>query len=172
MTSARRCAPALFLAAALLPAWAVLPAQVLPGDTQPRPGAKLPPAVSYLFPEQITVVADKPSAVDLHFKVAPGLHIQSHTPTEPELIPTTLNVPESSGVRLASAEFPQGSPYSFPTQPDQKLSVYQGEFIVHAKLVAAKGNHLIQGTLHYQACSNEICLPPRSIPVAIDVIAK
>jgi hypothetical protein len=155
---------------ALALAWLPVAAQGPFGDAKPH--AAKAAAVSYLFPEQITVVADKSTAVDLHFKVAAGLHINSHQPHAEELIPTTLKLPESSGVRLANATFPPGADFAFPINPQEKLNVYTGEFIIHAELVAAKGEHLVEGTLHYQACNNESCMPPHSIPVAIDVIAK
>lgn len=157
---------------------AVLPLSVMPLaaqssliDEKPHP-ASAKPAVTYLFPEQVTLVADKPTSVDLHFKVAAGLHINSHTPRTEELIPTTLKLPEASGVRLADATFPPGVDFTFPIDPSQKLSVYTGEFTVHAQMVASRGEHLVEGTLHYQACNSDTCMPPHSIPVAIDVIAK
>lgn len=137
-----------------------------------KPHEKTPQSVSYLFPEQITVTAGKPSTVDLHFKVAAGLHVNSHTPTEEALIPTTLSFPEDSGIKLAKAGYPHGEPFTYPNDPGQKLSVYTGEFTIHAELVAPRGDHLLKASLRYQACSNELCLPPRTIPVAIDVIAK
>jgi hypothetical protein len=129
-------------------------------------------AVNYLFPELVTVVADKPTPIDLHFKVAPGLHVNSHTPHTEDLVPTTLKLAETSGVRLVNAVFPPGADFAFPADPTEKLSVYTGEFIIHAELVATKGDHLVEATLKYQACDNQICMPPHSIPVTIDVIAK
>ncbi len=134
--------------------------------------ASVAAAVTYLFPEQITVVADKPTPVDLHFKVAPGMHVNSHTPRGEEFIATTLNVPETSGVRLVHATFPPGTDFSFPIDPKEKLSVYTGEFTIHAELSAPRGEHLVEATLRYQACNTNVCMPPHSIPVAIDVIAK
>jgi len=163
----RRRFAAVVLALAVVP----LAAQSPLVDAKPR-NEKVKPAVAYLFPEQVTVVAGKATAVDLHFKVADGLHINSHTPKEEELIPTTLVLPESSGVRLAGATFPTGTDYAFAVNPKEKLSVYTGEFTVHAELVAKHGEHLVEATLHYQACNNEQCMPPHSIPVAIDIIAK
>lgn len=47
-------------------------------------------AVEYLFPEQVTVPAGKASDITLHFRIAPGLHINSHTPKDEFLIPTTF----------------------------------------------------------------------------------
>ena len=37
--------------------------------------------VQYLFPEQVAVPANQSSPVTLHFRIAQGLHINSHTPT-------------------------------------------------------------------------------------------
>ena len=165
--TARFTAVAFFLALASL----CLTAQGPAGDVSSRPAAK-PAAVAYLFPEQVTIPADKPSPVDLHFKVAAGLHVNSHTPRTEDLIPTTLTLADSAPVRLAKADFPPGTDYAFDVNPNEKLSVYTGEFTVHTELISAKGEHLIQATLHYQACNNATCFPPKSIPVAIDVIAK
>jgi len=143
------------------------------GQTSFQPGSHpRPAAVSYLFPEQVTVPADKPAAVDLHFTVAPGLHINSHTPHARELVPTTLKFPETGAVRLAGVSYPAGSDFTFDLDPTEKLSVYTGEFILHAQMVAAPGAHLVEATLRYQACDNQTCMPPRSVPVTIDVIAK
>jgi len=142
------------------------------GDLHAQPAGGKPQAVTYLFPEQVSIPAGKPAPVDLHFKVGPGLHVNSHTPRSEELIPTTLKFPESSGVQLSKTVFPPGIDFAFPIAPKEKLSVYTGEFIVHTELVAAKGEHLVQATLRYQACNNDTCMPPHSIPVAIDVIAK
>jgi hypothetical protein len=139
-------------------------------NTHPLRAKPIP--VTYLFPEQVTVVAGKPTSVDLHFKVADGLHVNSHNPRTENLIPTTLKLPENSEVRLTNAVFPPGADFAFPSEPNEKLSVYTGEFTIHAELVASKGNHLVEATLRYQACDNSICLPPRSVPVTIDVIAK
>jgi hypothetical protein len=141
------------------------------GDLEAKPAVK-PAAVTYLFPEQITIAAGKPASVDLHFKVADGLHVNSHTPHDAYLIPTTFKLPDTPGVRVANATFPAGTDFAFPGNPQEKLSVYTGEFVVHAQFVAAKGDHLVQATLHYQACNNSTCMPPHNIPVAIDVIAK
>jgi len=61
---------------------------------------------------------------------------------------------------------------ALPIDPTTKLSVYTGEFVIQARIVATAGNHLVEGQLHYQACDNNQCLPPRTITVAIDVISK
>ena len=148
-----------------------LAAQSPLGDLQSKP-AKKPAAVAYLFPEQVTVAADKPATLDLHFKVAQGLHVNSHEPHGEGLIPTTLTLPDKDGIHLAKVTFPAGTEFALTIDPNEKLSVYTGEFVVHAHVVATKGDHLLQATLRYQACSSNTCMPPHEIPVAVDVIAK
>jgi len=129
-------------------------------------------AVEFLFPEQVSAPAGKPTAVELHFRVAPGLHINSHTPKDSYLIPTELTIPASSGVMLKSATYPEGADITLPADPTTRLSVYTGEFIINTRIVAEKGNHLVEARLRYQACDNNACMPPKTITVAIDVIGK
>jgi hypothetical protein len=52
------------------------------------------------------------------------------------------------------------------------LSVYADEFTIETRLVAPRGNHLVEATLHYQACDKSACFPPKTITVPIDVIGK
>jgi hypothetical protein len=138
-------------------------AQQLPGKTQ---------AVEYLYPEQVTVAAGKPTKVLLHFRVAPGLHINSHTPHDEFLIPTVFSIPAGSGVRLESVAYPQGVEYTLPADQKMKLNVYAGEFALEAKIVAEAGNHLVEAKLRFQACDQTQCMPPKTIPVVVDVIGK
>lgn len=140
-------------------------------SAQTRSAIKLAP-VEYLFPEQVTVPAGKATTVALHFRIAPGLHINSHAPREEELIPTALTFPAESGVRLDSAAYPPGTDFTLPLDPQEKLSVYTGEFIIEARIVATAGDHLVEAKLRYQACDNNACMPPKTIVVPIDVIGK
>jgi hypothetical protein len=134
-------------------------------------------AVQYLFPEQVSVPAGKPSPVILHFRVAQGLHINSHTPSDKFLIPTDFSIPDGAGpdgagVRLGAATYPPGTIISLAFDPKTKLSVYTGEFAIQARIEATPGNHLVQAKLHYQACDQNQCMPPKTIDVPIDVIGK
>jgi Disulphide bond corrector protein DsbC len=157
--------------AALAATALVARAQFVDSDAKGPAGSKTQ-SVVYLFPEQVTIHAGKPSAVDLHFRVAPGLHINSHTPSDKFLIATTFSVAGSDGVELAAASYPAGESMTLASDPSTRLSVYTGEFVIHAQIVSAAGNHLAQGKLHYQACDRNQCMPPKTITVPIDVIAQ
>jgi cytochrome c biogenesis DsbD-like protein len=129
-------------------------------------------AVEYLYPEQVTVAAGKASDIELHFRIAQGLHINSHTPKDEYLIPTAFSIPDGLGVRLDRVNYPDGKDFTLPADPTNKLSVYTDEFVIRARIVAEAGNHLVEAKLHFQACDKEVCMPPKTIPVAIDVIGK
>jgi hypothetical protein len=146
-------------------------AQIASTNASPRSSSK-PPAVTYLYPEQITIPAGKPTTIALHFRIAPGLHINSHAPREEELIPTALWIPESSGVRLDGAVYPPGTDFALPIDPETRLSVYTGEFSIQAHIVATPGSHLVEARLRFQACDNNVCMPPKTITAAIDVIGN
>ena len=131
-----------------------------------------PDAVAFLYPEQITVPAGKTSPVALHFRVAQGLHINSHDPKDEFLIPTNLIIPEGSGVKLEHAAYPPGIDFTLPVEPHSRLTVYTGDFAIQTQIVAQAGDHLVQAKLRYQACDQNACLPPKTITVPIDVVAK
>jgi DsbC/DsbD-like thiol-disulfide interchange protein len=146
-------------------------AQVQDTEKPGRTGAKAD-AVQYLYPEQVTIPASKSTSVVLHFRVKPGLHINSHAPKDEFLIPTEFSIPESSGVRLESADYPAGTEFALPVEPGTKLIVYTGEFAIQIRLLAQPGDHMVEAKLRYQACDANACLPPRTTTVPIDVLAR
>lgn len=141
------------------------------GNSPDRVLPKTPP-VAYLYPQQVHVAAGKPAAVALHFRVVDGMHINSHTPHDEFLIPTTFSIPAGDGVRLEATNYPEGSDISLPSAPRMKLNVYTGEFTLETRVVASLGNHLVKGKLHFQACNETQCLPPQTITAPVDVVAR
>ena len=139
----------------------------LPGVTPPSSDA-----VAFLSPQEVTVEAHRPALIDLHFRVADGWHINSHLPLEKSLIPARLAVIEAPGLNVTAVDFPLGTEFALELAPADKLSVYTGEFVLHAHVRALAGQHLFQGALRYQACDRNACMPPHSIPVAVTVVAR
>lgn len=157
------------LAAALAIGGFASPAQRLPWQTSAAPNA---PKVLFLYPQQVQVHAGQPYTVAMHFRIANGLHINSHTPLQKSLIGTDLNASAPAGVKITAVQFPAGTPFALAAFPSEKLSVYTGEIVVSMRIVAQRGNHLIQGSLRYQACDMNTCFPPHNVPVAVDVVAQ
>jgi hypothetical protein len=143
---------------------------VTPDATQHRGIATQ--AVAFLFPEQVAIPAGKPSPVALHFRIAQGLHINSHTPSGESLIPTVFSIPAGGDVRLDAANYPAGANITLALDPKTKLSVYTGDFTIAARIVSAPGHHSVDAKLRYQACDQNECMPPRTITVPIDVNAN
>ncbi len=142
----------------------------LPGGADQRRDAAA--AVQFLYPDKVEIPARRTAQIDLHFRVADGLHINSHAPTDKFLIPARLAVVEVQGLNVTAVDFPPGTDYALQLSPRQKLSVYTGEFILHAHVTAQPGEHLLEGALRYQACDANSCKPPNSIPVSVTVIAQ
>jgi hypothetical protein len=142
----------------------------IPGGQRPSANGK--DAVQFLSPTQVTLAAGHPAEIDLHFQIAPGLHINSHAPREKTLIPTRLAVIEQGGLSVSKVDFPPGSDYALAQAPQDKLSVYTGSFILRAHITARAGDHMLEGALHYQACDVNSCMPPQSLPLEVSILAK
>jgi hypothetical protein len=175
MTSTRAVTAALRLGLALglssLAAAAQSPLFDKPAQSESKSSGR-PDAVAYLYPEQVTLPAGTSTHVTLHFRVAAGLHINSHDPKDEFLIPTNLTIPEASGVQLERASYPPGIEFTLPVEPKTRLSVYTGEFAIQTQMIAQPGHHFVEAKLRYQACDQNACLPPKTITVPIDVIGK
>lgn len=121
----------------------------------------------------IHVAPGKATPVQFAFHIKPGLHINSNKPVEAELIPTVLHFSLPGDVVIGQVVYPPGQLTSFPFDPTQKLSVYSGDFGIKARVVApasaATGTYTIHADLRYQACDNNACYPPKTLPVTFNV---
>jgi hypothetical protein len=127
--------------------------------------------ITYAAEPQV-VKAGKPSVVELHFRVRDGFHVNSHTPKSELLIPTAITLLPAADVKAAPVLYPTGTEYSFAFEPKEKLDVYTGSFTVKIPVVAAAGEHTIEGTLRYQACDSAACYPPKTLPLQVLFTAK
>jgi hypothetical protein len=126
-----------------------------------------------LLSDGVDVAAGKVQFVELRFRVEPGFHINSHAPKDPLLIATVLKLDAKSGVDVQGLEYPKGAAFRLGQGADaQTLDVYQGEFRVRVKMVADAGNSTMSGVLHYQACDDASCFPPKNLDVKVAVTGK
>jgi len=62
---------------------------------------------------------------------------------------------------------------SFAFAPDEKLSVYSGDFSVAVSVrplaSVLPSKYEFHGNLRYQACDNAACYPPNNLPVKFEV---
>lgn len=111
--------------------------------------------------------------VNLNFRIPPGYHINSNTPKSEFLIPTALKMDLPTDIILGKIEYPPGEDATFPFSPDEKLSVYSGDFTialgVHPLKSVVPGKYVMHGVLRYQACDNAACYPPKTLPLSFEV---
>ncbi len=131
------------------------------------------PSVEVVKVDSAPLIKGKASTVTLSFRVAQGFHINSNKPNSELLIPTVLKLSPPTDLSLGNIQYPSGEQLSFAFSPDEKLSVYTGDFTVQAtaRTIGAihSGSYRVHGELKFQACDNSACYPPKSIPVNFDV---
>jgi hypothetical protein len=125
-----------------------------------------------LLSDAVQVEAGKPAVVELRFRVEPGFHINSHAPKDELLIPTVLKLDAGGAVQVLAEEYQPGTAFRLQVGGGETLDVYQGEFRVTVKMVAAKGASTLVGSLRYQACDNAACFPPKTLAVRVAVTGR
>jgi hypothetical protein len=111
----------------------------------------------------------------LDVKPKPKMHV--YAPGQQDLIPVSLTIEPVEGVRLHKPEFPKPERYFFAPLKETQL-VYSNPFKIRqdltievtpamrARAKAPDANVTISGTLRYQACDDNVCYMPQSIPVS------
>ena len=131
------------------------------------------PRVSIAPVPLVTATRTTQTLVSLNFRVTRGFHINSNTPKSEFLIPTALKMDPPTDIVLGKTVYPAGEDLSFPFSPEEKLSVYSGDFTVkvtvHPLRSVVPGKYVMRGGLRYQACDNAQCFPPKTLPVSFEI---
>ncbi len=138
--------------------------------------AQMPPKAPVVTMEAVpllTAQRAKETMVNLNFRVPAGYHINSNMPKSEYLLPTALKMDLPTDIILGKINYPAGEETSFPFSPDEKLSVYTGDFTialgVHPLHSVVPGKYVMHGVLRYQGCDNAQCFPPKNVPVSFEV---
>lgn len=104
-------------------------------------------------------------------KIRNGFHINAREKSEEYLIATDLQANVPAGFQAGEVSYPQGKLHAFAFSK-KPLNVYEDSIVLRIPVTvlgnAPLGEQHIPMKLRYQACSNELCLPP----VKLDVDAK
>ena len=139
--------------------------QLTEDATSPQIVAASEAPTQLLSPEQSVAVSLGPlepaaCGVKVSLDVAPGYHIMSDHPSEPQFIATRVVV-ESRDLALAPAAYPRAIPFA---ALGTNLSTFQGKsaVIVPCQIGAAApaSAALVEATVRYQACTTTSCLFP------------
>ena len=98
-----------------------------------------------------------------------GLHVNSSRPASEYAIPTTVRL-SGSGVKVSGPTFPRGVNRKFQFS-ENVINVYEGTvrfpFTVNVP-AGFKGDTVrVRAVVKYQACTDEVCYPPRSKEVTL-----
>jgi thioredoxin:protein disulfide reductase len=102
-------------------------------------------------------------------KIRNGFHINARKPSAEYLIPTDLRVNLPAGFKSAGEiSYPKGELHTFAFTKTP-LNVYEDKVVLRIPLAAQPdaplGAQKIPLKLRYQACSQEVCLPPVTLDV-------
>src|SRR5215475_345358 len=87
-------------------------------------------SVTFEPPPVTPVYRGRPRTVELQFRINSGYHINSNQPKQEYLKKTELKMDPPADIAIEKIAFPAGEDHSFPFAPDEKLSVYTGDFAV------------------------------------------
>ena len=98
-----------------------------------------------------------------------GLHVNSSRPASEYAIPTTVRL-SGTGVRVSGPTFPRGTNRKFQFS-ENLINVYEGKvrfpFTVNVP-AGFKGDTVrVRAVVRYQACTDEVCYPPRTKEVTL-----
>ena len=148
-------------------------ASVAQDPTSDIPSGKIAPSITMSGPTDTTIARGKAGTVQLRFHIGSGFHINSNKPKSEFLIPTVLKLDAPTDMVIGRVTYPPGQEMSFSFAPNDKLSVYSGEFPVGVSVrplaSVIPGKYMIRGQLRYQACDNAACYPPKKLPVEFEV---
>jgi hypothetical protein len=122
----------------------------------------------------VTVKRNATAEVKIRAELLPGYHTNSDKPSDEYLIPLRLTW-ASEQLEVEAVEYPEPEmeSYAFSEKP---LSVFTHDFDIVSRIKvpagAPTGIATLSGKLRYQACSDKLCLPPKTIPVTADLIIE
>jgi DsbC/DsbD-like thiol-disulfide interchange protein len=116
-----------------------------------------------------TFTPGKPVRATVVLSLPGGLHANSHNPGGEYSVPTTVRA-SANGVRIGSVSYPRGHDRKFEFS-SETLNVYEGRTAFSFNITVPttyKGKTLrVNVTVKYQACTNEVCYPPKSKQVTL-----
>lgn len=103
-----------------------------------------------------------------------GLHANSNRPGNEYQIPTTVRL-SGEGAKVSGVSYPRGKNRKFAFS-DGTINVYEGRTSFPFTVTVPanfKGNTIkVRATVRYQACTDEVCYPPKSKEVTLTARVK
>jgi DsbC/DsbD-like thiol-disulfide interchange protein len=98
-----------------------------------------------------------------------GLHVNSNRPNSKYSIPTTVRL-EATGVTVGGVTYPPGRNKRFQFS-DEAINIYEGRVTFPFRVTVPRnfrGNTIrVRAIVRFQACTDEVCYPPRNQEVTL-----
>jgi hypothetical protein len=138
----------------------------------PRAAAQVPSPKDVVAPAAFAsydpVARGKEFQIAVVMKIRDGFHVNARKKSAEYLIATDLKTDGATGFKIGDVTYPEGELRTF-TFSKTPLNVYEKTIVlkmaVTAQPDAPAGAQHIPLKLRYQACNNEVCLPPVTLPV-------
>lgn len=99
-----------------------------------------------------------------------GWHINTDSPYQDWLIPADLQFDTLAHLTPYGIEYPAGEDI---TMADERITVWSHNTVIPFTIAvdssAAHGDHVIPVTFTYQPCSDENCIPPETVELALNI---
>lgn len=121
-----------------------------------------------------TVTKGKVVRASVVLSIPSGLHVNSNRPGSEYAIPTTVKA-SAKGIRIGAVSYPRGHNRRFSFS-ESTINVYEGRatFNFNVTVPASyRGNSIsVNVTVKYQACTDEVCYPPKSKQLNLTAVVK
>lgn len=121
-----------------------------------------------------TISPGKTVRAKVFFSLPGGLHANSNRPGGEYAVPTMVRA-SASGVKIGPVSYPRGVNRKFDFS-EKPLNVYEGRTAFGFDVTVPAGYRgssiRVNVIVKYQACTNEVCYPPKSKQVTLTARVK
>jgi hypothetical protein len=141
-------------------------------SAKPKPATVTRNPVTFsVTPSAATVAPGGKLTLSMRLSIEKDWHINSHTPYQDYLIPTSATVAGSVPLTVATISYPVGRDLEVA---GETLSVYEGTLVFSVPIFfaeAAKGGQVeLRVDLRFQACDGTSCLVPEEVTLRVPVM--
>ena len=131
-------------------------------------------------PEKLVAVTAAPVAVgagstataSLVLDVAKGWHVNANPASPDYMVATVVEIEGAAGISAGAPRYPAGRGLKLGFEQSE-VSVFDGRATVEVPITvsekAATGEHALKGKVRFQACNDQLCLAPVSVPFTLRV---
>ena len=148
-------------------------ALLTPGARAQGGAPEAPPAAGKLMQATaapVTISRGGSATAVVKLAILPGWHVNANPPATEYNIPTKVSIGPAGGITAGRVRYPAGTRKKFGFE-DAPLLVYDGATEVSVPLAASGGatSQTLHGTVEFQACNDQLCLAPVSVPFSVAV---